>query len=70
MKWKKWIFSPSNYISSEICSLSKMQEINKVKSNLIINEKKEPYIFHFKRYMKPWFGISEEENKLVCFDFF
>jgi hypothetical protein len=29
-------FFPSNYISSEICSLSKMQEINKVKSNLIL----------------------------------
>ena len=69
MQWKKWFF-PSNYISSGICSLSKMQEINNNKSNLLINEQKEPYIFHFKIYMKPWFGIAAGENKLICFDFF
>ena len=63
-------FFPSNYISSGICSLSKMKKINKNKSNLLINEQKEPYIFHFKIYMKPWFGIAAGENKLICFDFF
>ena len=64
-------FFPSNYISSGICSLSKMQEINKIKSNLLINEQKEPYIFHFKIYIKPWFGIAtENNNNLICFDFF
>ena len=63
-------FFPSNYISSGVCSLSEMKEINKVKSNLIINEQKEPYIFHFKIYLKPWLGIAAGENKLICFDFF
>lgn len=63
-------FFPSNYISSGICTLSKIQEINKIKSNKLNNEQKEPYIFHFKIYIKPWFGIAKGNNNLICFDFF
>lgn len=66
---KNGIF-PSNYISSGICNLSNIQEINKVNSHLLINEQKEPYIFHFKIYMKPWFGIATGIDNLICFDFF
>ena len=60
-------FFPSNYISSGICTFSKIQEI---KSNLLNNEQNEPYIFHFKIYIKPWFGIAKGKNNLICFDFF
>lgn len=63
-------FFPSNYISSGICSLSEMQIINKNRSNLLINEQIEPYIFHFRIYKKPWFGIATGNNNLICFDFF
>ena len=50
--------------------VQKPQEINKIKSNLLNNEQNEPYIFHFKIYIKPWFGIAKGKNNLICFDFF
>ena len=66
---KNGIFPP-NYISFGICDLDKIKEINKDKSNLLNNELKEPYIFHFKRYKKPWLGIAKGGNNFICFDFF
>ena len=67
---KKNGFFPSNYFSYGVCSLKKLKKINQDKSNLLINELKEPYIFHFKGYTKPWFGIAKRRNKFICFDFF
>ena len=66
---KNGIF-PSNYISSGICNLNELHKINKQKSNLIIEKLKEPYIFHFKIYLKPWHGIAIGRGHLICFDFF
>jgi lipopolysaccharide biosynthesis glycosyltransferase len=62
---KNGIF-PSNYISFGICDSISFE-------NIIISKKKnnslsyDPYIFHFKVYMKPWIGIPNN-NKLICFD--
>ena len=63
---KKNDFFPSNYISSGICDVGSMRNINLQK-----NEGKlylEPFIFHFKGYNdKPWTGIVNMNN-IVCFD--
>jgi lipopolysaccharide biosynthesis glycosyltransferase len=63
-------FFPSNYISSGICNLDALHKINKAKSNLLVEQLKESYIFHFKKYKKPWHGIAKGKDKLICFDFF
>lgn len=63
-------FFPSDYISSGVCNLNSIKNLNKKKSNILINKLKEPYIFHFKIYTKPWFGIAQSRNKLICYDFF
>ena len=59
-------FFPSNYISSGICDISKMRDINlqKIEGKLDL----EPFVFHLKGYLdKPWTGIVNR-NDIVCFD--
>ena len=67
---KKLGFFPSNYISSGICDLNYLNMINKENlNNNRIKDLKEPYIFHFKIYTKPWYGIAKKGN-FICYDFF
>ena len=68
---KKNALFPKYYVSHGICSYRKIKKINRYKSNKekLIQYLKEPYIFHFKIYIKPWFGIAKR-NKMICFDFF
>jgi len=42
-----------------------MHKVNS--TNNILNNN--PYIFHFKRYIKPWYGIANVWG-LICFDQF
>ena len=69
---KKNGFFPSNYFGDYFCDLKKLNKINNLKynKNNIIQNFKEPYIYHFKSYEKPWFGIARNEEQMVCFDFF
>ena len=64
---KKNGFFPSNYISFGICNIKLFQKkINSKNNNTnVINNN--PYIFHFKKYKKPWLGISDDNN-LICYD--
>jgi lipopolysaccharide biosynthesis glycosyltransferase len=68
---KKNGFFPSDYISSGVCDSNTLSFLNKEKAKnyKLIKNLKEPYIFHFKIYNKPWFGIAKN-NGLVCYDFF
>lgn len=68
---KKNGFIPFNYISSGVCNLNKIINLNKNEFNKtkIIKEYAEPYIFHFKIYVKPWQGIAKYRN-FICYDFF
>jgi lipopolysaccharide biosynthesis glycosyltransferase len=69
---KKIGFFPSYFVSSGICDLNSLKNINR-KNKFYNNTNKyliEPYIFHFKIYTKPWFGIAINKNKMICFDFF
>ena len=68
---KKNGFFPSYYISSGLCNINFIKNLTKekVKNNIKIQNFKEPYIFHFKKYTKPWYGIAQENN-LICYDFF
>ena len=61
---------PRHFISSGVCDLDKIKQINyeKIYANMTKHFIK-PYIFHFRIYKKPWFGISEGKNKFICFDF-
>ena len=59
-------FFPSNYISSGICDIRKMRNINLKKIEGKLNF--EPFVFHLKGYLdKPWTGIVNRED-IVCFD--
>ena len=59
-------FFPSNYISSGICDMKKMRNINLKRIEGKLNS--EPFVFHFKGYLdKPWTGIVNRED-IVCFD--
>jgi lipopolysaccharide biosynthesis glycosyltransferase len=61
---------PSYFISSGICDLEKIKAINEKKEFQNMTKKYfRPYIFHFRVYKKPWLGIAEGKNKLICFDF-
>ena len=42
---------------------------NKLHKDKLIQALKEPYIFHFKIHIKPWYGIAKK-NGMICFDFF
>lgn len=68
---KKNGFFPEYYISNGICSATIFKHLNKhkLKNIEIIQALKEPYIFHFKIYTKPWYGIAKRKN-MICFDFF
>ena len=68
---KKNGFFPSYYVSSGVCDGNTLKNLNEKKDNNLIKIKnlKEPYIFHFKIYSKPWHGIANN-NGTVCFDFF
>lgn len=64
-------FLPPYYVSSGVCNSNTFKALikNKINNSKIIQNLKEPYIFHFKRYPKPWHRIAKNKN-LVCFDFF
>ena len=68
---KKNGFFPSYYVSFGICDLKKLynisKEISMSKNNIYI---KEPYIFHFKKFVKPWLGIAKNMQGMICYDFF
>lgn len=68
---KKNGFFPSDYISSGICDYNTLSLLTKEKekNSRLIQNLKEPYIFHFKIYNKPWFGIANN-NGMICYDFF
>ena len=70
---KKNGFLPRFYVSSGVCEPNKFKKLNKEKekekNDLKIQNLKEPYVFHFKKYEKPWYGIAKN-NKMICFDFF
>lgn len=68
---KKNGFLPPYYVSSGVCNSNTFKFLinNKINNSKIINNLKEPYIFHFKKYPKPWYNIAKNKN-LVCFDFF
>ena len=65
-------FFPSYFISSGICDLNRLKILNREKrsNNNKTNYLIEPYIFHFKFYKKPWFGIAKNIDRMICFDFF
>ena len=69
---KKNDFFPSYFFGDHICDLETLNRINKLKynNNHTIQSLKEPYIYHFKFYTKPWFGIAMNKDKMICFDFF
>lgn len=70
---KKNGFFPVYYVSSGICDETIIKNINKHKftNTEMIQYFKEPYIFHFIIYKKPWLGIAKNKNnKMICFDFF
>ena len=69
---KKNGFFPSHYISSGVCDLNMLNYLNREKNitNKQINDLREPYIFHFKIYIKPWFNIAKNKQGMVCCDFF
>ena len=66
---KKNGFFPWYYVSNGICSINKFKLLSKhkSKSSKYIQNLKEPYIFHFKIFTKPWYGIAKKE--IICFDF-
>jgi len=68
---KKIGFFPSYYISSGVCNSNTLKNLTKNKQNnkVVIQNLKEPYIFHFNNYRKPWFGIAQP-HKMICYDFF
>ena len=69
---KKNGFFPSDYISSGVCDLNVLKKLNKYKNfeRDKIKNLKEPYIFHFKIYKKPWHGIARGIQGMICYDFF
>ena len=58
---KKNGFFPSYYVSSGLCNITFLKNLikEKVKNNKKIQNFKEPYILHFKKYTKPWLGIAQ-----------
>ena len=62
---KNGIF-PKHYISLGYCDLKLFEYKIKKKKKFELSEYN-PYIFHFKVYTKPWFGITNNNN-LICFD--
>ena len=62
---------PRYYVSHGICNYKRFKTINSKKSNKgkLNQYLKEPYIFHFKIYIKPWYGIAKNK-RMICFDFF
>lgn len=64
---KNGIF-PSNYISTGICNVKSYIE-NQRKTNKTKELDVNPYIFHFRIYDKPWYGIANIWG-LICFDQF
>ena len=64
-------FFPKNTVSSGFCKYNEIKQINKDKyyNHTLIENLKNPYVFHFVTYKKPWFGIAERD-KHICFDYF
>jgi len=68
---KKNGFFPSYYFGSYLCNLEYISKINKkhLNKNHIIQNIKEPYLYHFKIFVKPWYGIARNKDNMICFDF-
>ena len=68
---KKNGFLPSYYFGAYLCNLEYIRKINKLSLNKthIIQNLKEPYLYHFKIFIKPWYGIARNKNNMICFDF-
>ena len=67
---KKLGFFPFDYVSAGVCD-SKIFKIlikEQTQRNRVKNLK-EPYIFHFISYIKPWYGIAKKEG-MICYDLF
>lgn len=69
---KKNGFFPSYYFGEYYCELTKISIINKFKhiKNQTLQKLKEIYIYHFKKYAKPWHAIARNNEKMICVDFF
>ena len=68
---KKNGFFPSYYFGSYLCDWKYISKINKLtfNKNHIIQNIKEPYLYHFKTFVKPWYGIARNKDNMICFDF-
>lgn len=68
---KKNGFFPSYYFGSYLCDLNNIKKNKKLIYNTknINQNLKEPYLYHFKIFAKPWYGIARNKNNMVCFDF-